>query len=213
MAIKIRPNPAIPDHEVLRKIGGGAYGEVWLARGVTGALRAVKVVWREDFEDARTFEREFEGILKFEPMSRDHPALVNILHVGRSPDGVSFYYYVMEVGDDVTSRAGHQSRGIRAAHAAGGQPSGIRRAVGHQRLHRCGVAFGGSAGPPARAGSGPSRREAVQRDFCKRPGEAGGHRPCGGAWPADLCGHRGIRAAGGAGLGAGGRVQPRESAV
>ncbi len=103
MAIKIRPNPAIPDHEVLRKIGGGAYGEVWLARGVTGALRAVKVVWREDFEDARTFEREFEGILKFEPMSRDHPALVNILHVGRSPDGVSFYYYVMELGDDVTS--------------------------------------------------------------------------------------------------------------
>jgi eukaryotic-like serine/threonine-protein kinase len=103
MPSKVRLHPAIPDHEVLRKIGGGAYGEVWLARGVTGALRAVKVVWREDFEDARTFEREFEGILKFEPMSRDHPALVNILHVGRSPDGVSFYYYVMEIGDDMTS--------------------------------------------------------------------------------------------------------------
>ncbi|MDX1681055.1 MAG: protein kinase, partial [Akkermansiaceae bacterium] len=96
-----RPSPAIPDHEVLRKIGGGAYGEVWLARGVTGALRAVKVVWREDFEDERTFEREFDGILKFEPISRDHPGLVNILHVGRSSGEESFYYYVMELGDDV----------------------------------------------------------------------------------------------------------------
>lgn len=103
MRAPIRSHPTIPDHDVLRKIGGGAYGEVWMARGVTGALRAVKVVWREDFDDERTFEREFEGILKYEPISRDHPALVNILHVGRSPDGGSFYYYVMELGDDLNS--------------------------------------------------------------------------------------------------------------
>jgi serine/threonine protein kinase/formylglycine-generating enzyme required for sulfatase activity len=103
MRAPLRSHPSIPDHEVLRKIGGGAYGEVWMARGVTGALRAVKVVWREDFDDERTFEREFEGILKYEPISRDHPALVNILHVGRSPDTGSFYYYVMELGDDVNA--------------------------------------------------------------------------------------------------------------
>ena len=100
---RARPDPTIPDHEVLRRIGGGAYGEVWLARGVTGALRAVKLLWREDFEDERSFEREFEGILKYEPISRDHPGLVNVLHVGRSPDEKSFYYYVMELGDDIIS--------------------------------------------------------------------------------------------------------------
>lgn len=103
MQKKIRPDPLIPDHEVLRKIGGGAYGEVWLARGVTGAMRAVKIVYREDFSDERTFEREFEGILRFEPISRDHRGFVNILHVGRSDEQTEFYYYVMELGDDAHS--------------------------------------------------------------------------------------------------------------
>ncbi len=91
--------PRIPDHEVLRCIGKGSYGEVWLARTLTGSLRAAKVVRREDFELDRTFEREFEGIMKFEPVSRDHPGLVHILHVGRSDDE-GFYYYLMELGDD-----------------------------------------------------------------------------------------------------------------
>ena len=101
---KVRPEPTIPDHEVLRKIGRGAYGEVWLARGVTGALRAVKTVWYNDFEDERGFAREFEGILKYEPISRDHPGLVHILHVGRAEvEGEPFYYYVMELGDDLAT--------------------------------------------------------------------------------------------------------------
>ena len=102
---RLRPAPDIPDHEVLRKIGGGSYGEVYMARSVTGALRAVKVVWREDFEDDRTFEREFEGILKYEPISRSHPGLVNLLHIGRSPEEGQFYYYVMELGDDCETGA------------------------------------------------------------------------------------------------------------
>ncbi len=84
---------------MIRQIGKGSYGEVWLGRGVTGALRAVKVVSRADFEHERTFEREFEGIKSFEPISRKHPGLVNILHVGRNRDE-GFYYYVMELADD-----------------------------------------------------------------------------------------------------------------
>ena len=97
----LRPvqKPCVPDHEVMRCIGRGSYGEVWLARGVTGAWRAVKVVRREDFELDRTFEREFQGILSFEPVSRDHEGLVDILHVGRSLQE-GFYFYVMELADD-----------------------------------------------------------------------------------------------------------------
>ncbi len=90
-------SPRVPDHELIRRIGRGAYGEVWLARSVTGAFRAVKIVHRQSFDHDRPFEREFEGILKFEPISRRHESQVDILHVGRGDD---CFYYVMELADD-----------------------------------------------------------------------------------------------------------------
>ncbi len=91
--------PVIPDHEMLRRIGGGSYGEVWLARNVIGAYRAVKIVHRSTFSDARPFDREFNGIQKFEPISRSHPGLIQVLQVGRNVDA-GYFYYVMELADD-----------------------------------------------------------------------------------------------------------------
>ena len=96
--------PIIPDYELLGVIGRGAYGEIWLARGLTGALRAVKIVHRQTFESERAFNREFSGMSAFEPISRAHAGFVDILHVGRN-DAAGFFYYVMELADDETSGA------------------------------------------------------------------------------------------------------------
>ena len=90
--------PSIPDHTLLRRIGSGAYGEVWLARNALGTLRAVKVVFRAHFKEDRPYERELHGILKYEPISRTHEGLVQVLHVGRN-DAAGCFYYVMELAD------------------------------------------------------------------------------------------------------------------
>jgi len=87
----------VPDHEMLRRIAAGSYGEVWLARSVTGTFRAIKIVDRKSSNDPR-FEREFTGLKKFEPISRAHEGLVDILHVGRN-DTSGQLYYVMELAD------------------------------------------------------------------------------------------------------------------
>jgi Tfp pilus assembly protein PilF len=94
--------PAIPDYELLRLIGQGSYGQVWLARSVTGALRAIKIVYRASFDHDRPFEREFEGIKKFEPLSQARETQVAIFHVGRN-DTAGYFYYVMELADDAAN--------------------------------------------------------------------------------------------------------------
>ena len=90
--------PAIPDHTLIHSIGRGAYGEVWLARNVMGAQRAVKIIWRRQFESERPYEREFAGIQRYEPVSRTTEGLVQVLHVGRHETG-GYFYCVMELAD------------------------------------------------------------------------------------------------------------------
>lgn len=99
--------PSIPDYKLLRRIGGGSYGDVWLARSATGVLRAVKIVWRHTFEDERPFQREFEGLQHFERLSREHPSQLSLFHVGRNEAAVCFYY-VMELADAAQPQASNQ---------------------------------------------------------------------------------------------------------
>src|SRR6202011_2765274 len=89
--------PVVPDHELLRVIGRGAYGEIWMARTVIGGVRGVKIVYPSTFERERAFLREFKGMSAFEPISRGHAGFVDILHVGRTAEHL---YYSMELADD-----------------------------------------------------------------------------------------------------------------
>jgi serine/threonine protein kinase len=90
--------PRISDHELLRPIGNGSYGTVWLAKNTVGTFRAIKVVYRNRFENAKPYEREYAGLKLFEPISRGHEGFVDILHLGRN-EAEGYFYYIMEVAD------------------------------------------------------------------------------------------------------------------
>ena len=96
--------PVIPDHELIEVIGSGAYGDVWLGRTVLGTARAIKVIRRSSFESDQPFNREFEGVRRYEPISRTCPSLVPILQVGCDA-GSGFFYSVMELADSVAPPA------------------------------------------------------------------------------------------------------------
>jgi CHASE2 domain-containing sensor protein len=91
--------PVIPDHSLIKRIGRGAYGEVWLARDVIGRHHAVKIVKARNFPQSAPYDREFKGIECFASISRTHPGLVQVLHIGRH-DAEGCFFYIMELADD-----------------------------------------------------------------------------------------------------------------
>ena len=61
-------------------------------RGLLLALGCLAIcVTPQVFQRAEPFEREFKGLLKFEPISRSHDGLVDILQIGRRDDAGYFY--------------------------------------------------------------------------------------------------------------------------
>src|ERR1051325_4064895 len=75
----------------------------FVRRGLAGAQCDGDLPGGEDRVSRRVracaaFEREFNGIQKFEPISRSHDGFVDVLQIGR---GAEYFCYVMELADDV----------------------------------------------------------------------------------------------------------------
>ncbi len=93
----------IPGYDLLKALGEGAYGEVWLARGRTGDLLALKIVEKSKFEGEHPdlpYEREYRGVTLFLKVARENPRHLAILHVDRN-DALGFFWYTMELADDL----------------------------------------------------------------------------------------------------------------
>jgi serine/threonine protein kinase len=107
--------PPIPDIDLVRRIGRGGFGEVWLGvNRATGGLKAVKIVPLA--RGGRTIDpagREVGSLAQLESQRiARHPNLIDIWHVGRTADVL---FTLMDPADDVSGRPASTDPAYRPA--------------------------------------------------------------------------------------------------
>jgi serine/threonine protein kinase len=95
--------PHVPDFELIRQIGEGGFGQVWLALNrTTGQPRAVKIISRTRVGNRDPAGREIASLVRMEANRRcRHPNLLTIYHVGETAE---YLFYVMDLADDLSGR-------------------------------------------------------------------------------------------------------------
>jgi len=134
--------PEIPDLDLLRPIGRGGFGEVWLAANrTTGHLRAVKLIPLERSGTADPAGREITSLTRLEAnLQRQHPNLLTIHHVGKTADHL---FYVMDAADDLSGGPASSDPGYQPAtlqRRLEGGPLGAERCLGYAEQLLTGLA-------------------------------------------------------------------------
>lgn len=88
----------IPDYELIRVCGEGAFGTVWIVRDRAGAYRAMKVIRFDRLADLGISQREREALGHYCRNVPQHSNLLAVLHIGQTS---SVFYYTMELADDL----------------------------------------------------------------------------------------------------------------
>ena len=99
-----QPTPEIPDFDLIRPIGEGGFGQVWLAvNRATERLRAVKVIPLGISGTRDRAGREINSLVRLEDnVNYKHPNLLAIHHVAKTAECL---YYVMDLADDLSGDA------------------------------------------------------------------------------------------------------------
>lgn len=100
-----RTPPEVPGFDLIRPIGKGGFGEVWLAANqTTHQLRAVKVISTTRSGTTDPAGREIASIICLEAnLRRHHANLVTVHHVGQCAGHI---FFVMDLADDITGKPG-----------------------------------------------------------------------------------------------------------
>lgn len=95
-----QPPPEVPDFDLIRPVGRGGFGEVWLATNrTTGQLRAIKIIPLRQPGQSDPAAREIASLTRLvASLGRQHPNLLTIHHVGRTDNHL---FYVMDPADDL----------------------------------------------------------------------------------------------------------------
>jgi serine/threonine protein kinase len=106
--------PDIPDFDLIRRIGEGGFGEVWLATNrATGHLRAVKVIALKNAASTDPAGREIASLTELEAHVRSqHLNLLAIHHVAQTVD---YVFYVMDPADDTSGNPASADADYRPA--------------------------------------------------------------------------------------------------
>lgn len=92
----LHPGDAFDGYRLIRRIGSGGFGEVWLCRSDTiGDLKALKFVTADRPE---MLEKELGSLIRYRQAANDlrSPHLMPIEHINRSADGL---FYIMPLAD------------------------------------------------------------------------------------------------------------------